>query len=311
MHKQNIVIGLLLVLISMVLSASFTLAVEEAPHRLAYLAGDEVVVVELPSMTETRIATTPHQPRNHERIISLDADWEAESIYFFVYEDQLFAAPAHQKEIVQVMIEFIPIDGNLLIFSPGYEKLLFQKLTPTTFDIHEMEAHIEAIPQGGTSKGAPSHRIGQFEGRILPVWPFEDQLLGLARTSDMGRVLSRYDIQTGTAQPLISDIPYFRTPYGGEPDLSPDQTKILYPTRQDGNVRLAIMELTTGQAYIVTEDAYGYAPHWSPDGKKIAFLSDHDNPGTMDVYVIDADGQNLVRISEASTPGMTSFIWLE
>ena len=41
----------------------------------------------------------------------------------------------------------------------------------------------------------------------------------------------------------------------------------------------------------------GRAPAWSPDGTKIAFSSNLRNLGQEDIYVMDADGANIVRVT--------------
>ena len=38
-------------------------------------------------------------------------------------------------------------------------------------------------------------------------------------------------------------------------------------------------------------------PSWSPDGQKIVFVSDRDLIGTDDVYVTNADGTHVVRLT--------------
>ena len=45
-------------------------------------------------------------------------------------------------------------------------------------------------------------------------------------------------------------------------------------------------------------------PAWSPDGTKIAFSSYRD--GNSDIYVIDADGKNLIRLTQ--NPGTTAYL---
>jgi len=41
----------------------------------------------------------------------------------------------------------------------------------------------------------------------------------------------------------------------------------------------------------------GAMPAWSPDGSSIAFVSGRDNP-QGDIYVVDADGSNMQRLTE-------------
>ena len=47
---------------------------------------------------------------------------------------------------------------------------------------------------------------------------------------------------------------------------------------------------------LTDSDGYDGAPAWSPDGRKIAFVSDRD--GDRDIYVMDADGSNVERLTE-------------
>ena len=49
----------------------------------------------------------------------------------------------------------------------------------------------------------------------------------------------------------------------------------------------------------VTE-APDYSPLWSPDSRKLAFLSTRD--GNPEIYVMDADGGNLKRLTESESP---------
>ena len=42
------------------------------------------------------------------------------------------------------------------------------------------------------------------------------------------------------------------------------------------------------------------SPSWSPDGNLIAFVSDRD--GEYAMYIMNADGSNVQRISEGSDP---------
>ena len=42
----------------------------------------------------------------------------------------------------------------------------------------------------------------------------------------------------------------------------------------------------------------GSYPSWSPDGKRIAFVSWRDKKGKYDIYLMDADGKNQQRLTE-------------
>ena len=42
----------------------------------------------------------------------------------------------------------------------------------------------------------------------------------------------------------------------------------------------------------------GWYPSWSPDGKRIAFVSTRDGWGNSNIYVMDADGSNQQRLTD-------------
>jgi TolB protein len=48
-------------------------------------------------------------------------------------------------------------------------------------------------------------------------------------------------------------------------------------------------------ATLTDNPAWDGKPAWSPDGTKIAFVSDRDGNG--DIYVMNADGSNVIRLT--------------
>ena len=57
-------------------------------------------------------------------------------------------------------------------------------------------------------------------------------------------------------------------------------------------------------------EGYDISPTWSPDGERIAFVSERD--GDMEIYVMDADGRNEKRLTygagkDGNVPG--SLAW--
>src|SRR5436305_14584959 len=55
-----------------------------------------------------------------------------------------------------------------------------------------------------------------------------------------------------------------------------------------------------GTTQLATNDVSDFTPAWSPDGTKIAFARRDGPSGTDEIYVMDAFGQNLVRLTKNS-----------
>ena len=72
-------------------------------------------------------------------------------------------------------------------------------------------------------------------------------------------------------------------------------------TRRAALAALAAALMITSVAAAVAADVQNpeqiYGPTWSPDGRKIAFLSDRD--GTREVYVMNADGTGQLNVTRS------------
>jgi Tol biopolymer transport system component len=88
------------------------------------------------------------------------------------------------------------------------------------------------------------------------------------------------------------------------PAWSPDGRKIAFLSSRDGNQEVYVMNADgSGQRRLTRNPAYDGGPAWydggsawSPDARKIAFVSSRD--GNREVYVMNADGsgqRNLTR----------------
>jgi WD40 repeat protein len=89
---------------------------------------------------------------------------------------------------------------------------------------------------------------------------------------------------------------------------SPDGTRAAFVRDQ----RLGVLDIATGQVKMIVPDmtamyetnAYGLGYlAWSPDGKRIAFgdwrVEEPVTQGRSDIYVVDADGDNLRRLTDS------------
>lgn len=87
------------------------------------------------------------------------------------------------------------------------------------------------------------------------------------------------------------------------PQWSPDDKTVLFERHErivDPKVSLWTVDVATGEEKeIPLPPGRHMDPTWSPDGSKIAFMSNLDGGGWYDLYTVDADGGNLIRVKDA------------
>ena len=79
------------------------------------------------------------------------------------------------------------------------------------------------------------------------------------------------------------------------------RTKIAFASARDGNLDIYVMDVDgRNQRRVTVNPARDESPAWSPDGKKIAFVSNRNNANKdhMQIWVIDADGKNPDRLTD-------------
>ena len=77
------------------------------------------------------------------------------------------------------------------------------------------------------------------------------------------------------------------------------QSDVAGPDNPHGRTRIYTMNLASGAIQVLTRgrDHRDEVPRWSPDGTRIAFKSNRGS-GNYDVWVMDANGANPVRITD-------------
>ena len=79
------------------------------------------------------------------------------------------------------------------------------------------------------------------------------------------------------------------------------RTKIAFASSRDGNLEIYVMDGDgSNQRRVTVNPASDEYPAWSPDGKKIAFVSNRNNVNKdhRQIWVIDADGKNPIRLTD-------------
>lgn len=83
--------------------------------------------------------------------------------------------------------------------------------------------------------------------------------------------------------------------FASGPQVSPDGTRVACTItdtfgRWSHDAQIAIVEIATGRMTVLTptDDVVNNAPHWSPDGTSVAFVSDRS--GFANIWIIPADG---------------------
>src|ERR1051325_6479373 len=88
-------------------------------------------------------------------------------------------------------------------------------------------------------------------------------------------------------------------------DVSPDGRNIVFDMLGD----LYVMPIEGGAARAITTGlAWDQQPRWSPDGRRIAFVSDRD--GAWNLWVMNADGSSPKQLSRGRKDTYVSPAWL-
>jgi Tol biopolymer transport system component len=101
----------------------------------------------------------------------------------------------------------------------------------------------------------------------------------------------------GTGQTILSNQGF----HDSEPSWSPDGTQIIFHSNRLGG-RLNIFRINADGTGLLpltdwTAPVQSWSPCWSPDGSKIAFVSDRSGFPRGEIWVMNADGSNLQKLT--------------
>jgi TolB protein len=82
---------------------------------------------------------------------------------------------------------------------------------------------------------------------------------------------------------------------------------VVYEASSSGITNIFTIDPASAEVQQLTEgDDFDGNPAWSPDGDRIVFVSNRDGQQRYDIYVMDADGTNVQRITDTPDSGEMS-----
>jgi Tol biopolymer transport system component len=137
------------------------------------------------------------------------------------------------------------------------------------------------------------------------------------------RLFFRYDIwimnTDGSGLKNLSNHPENGSVFDEQPSFSPDGSRIAFASRRDGNdTEIYVVNVDGSGLKKLSKDEGGdprvifsdLSPVFSPDGNKIAFISNRHNFSSYGLYVMSVDGSSWKNLSQPATTYIhTALLW--
>ena len=97
--------------------------------------------------------------------------------------------------------------------------------------------------------------------------------------------------------------------------ISPDGGKVAFVRETKGNYDIWVQNIDGGGLTQLTSSPYGdFEPSWSPDGKRLLFVSNRDSAGDVrntSIYMLDVTNNQIQRLTNASNSTDGGPAWLD
>ncbi len=195
-----------------------------------------------------------------------------------------------RKEIYVLDVDgagITPVTQNQTInlspaWSPSRDRIAF-----TSYKRNDADLYVKHLATGRVTP--VSARAGMDSGATFSP---DGKKIALTRSENGDTDIFVIDADTGAELQRV-------TRGGGidvAPDWSPDGSKLVFASERSGGQHIYVANLATGALTRLTfQGSMNSDPVFSPDGSKIAFVG---RDGRFDVFVMDADGKNLQRVTQ-------------
>jgi TolB protein len=192
-----------------------------------------------------------------------------------------------------------PLNDEAGAWSPDHRRLAFVSL-------RDGQRHLYLFTLG--EAGSPRRlTYGRIAAGGKPAWSPDGRFLAYEVEYRSGIDLYLIDVDAPVQPNLnpraltdgVTDSRY--------PVWSPDGSRLAFVSWSDGNAEIYTVDPETMQFANLTRNGdWDFSPAWSPDGSQIAFYSDR-NLFLRELYLMDADGGNLRRLTNDALPQNTIF----
>jgi Tol biopolymer transport system component len=192
--------------------------------------------------------------------------------------------------------------GYLPAWSPGGTQIVFRAFVGEPDEAGYRESELFLMNSDGSNVRQLTDRPGPDvdpawspDGSRIAWWGQDPQT---ESSQTRPNRIFMLDVQSGEVTELGE---------GADPVWSPDGQRIAFILQEQPeedtfraapNADIWVMDIETGARSQLTEDSHADLwPVWSPDGERLAFVSERDN-ANGEVYVMSADGDDVRRLTD-------------